>query len=130
MAIPLFLGAAGQLRTMDERTVYTDDGTGYEAWLIGRPLWLGLPGTYGRLRRFEQVVGCQNGGTVDVTAIKDKQESGPTISRVCPGNVQKPHYFPLAVSGSWFAVKIELTGFTDEVLLGAAALWIQPRRSR
>ncbi len=130
MAIPLFIGAAGQLRTLDNLSVYTDDGSTYEAWLLGRPLSLGLPGTYGRLRRFDQVVECQNGVTVDVTAIKDDQESGGTISRVCPGNVQKPHYFPLAVSGSRFGVKIELTGFTDEVILGSAALWIQPRRSR
>lgn len=129
MAIPLFIGAAGQLRTMDDLSVYTDDGSSYPAWLVGRPLWFGLPASYGRLRRFDQVVECQNGVTVDVTAIKDDQESGATISRVCPGNIQKPHHFPLAVSGSRFAVKIELVGFTDEVILGAAALWIQPHRT-
>lgn len=130
MAIPLFIGADEQLRTLDDRTVYTDDGSGYEAWLVGRPIWFGLPGTLGRLRRFDQVVECANGVTVDITAIKDGQESGVTISRVCPGNVQKPHYFPLAVSGSRFGIKLELVGFTDEVLLGSAALWLLPRRTR
>lgn len=138
MPIPLIGAQAhgGKLISLDDPAVPDRDGAAldgsggvsYAPHLLSSPL--GLTG-WNKLRRLVQYLHHTTGVTVKARAYRDGLDSGQEITRVFGIGAVGVATCPFDAAASDVQVRVELSGFTEEVQLDRAELWVvQKRRVR
>jgi hypothetical protein len=135
--IPLYGVEAhgGRIITMDDEAVVKDladadgsGGTAYAPFLTSTPFDAGVGG-WSTLRRVVQHVHPDGAVSIDITPIRDQNESGQVISRDIATGENFVVTAPMQATGTTFSVKITLSDFDAAAELGKAEQWVVPRRS-
>jgi hypothetical protein len=126
----------GRIVTLDDEAVVkdlTDDagsgGDAYVASVVPTPFDTGIGG-WSTFRRMVQHVHQGGAVTVEITAIRDEQDTGQSITRNLTTSSSFVVSAPLKVGGTTFSAKVELSAFDAPAELGKSEQWLVPRRRK
>lgn len=136
MAIPIYGAEAhgGRIITLDDEAVVKDlanasgvGGNDYEPFVVPTPFDAGIGG-WSTFRRATQHVHAEGNVTVEMTPIRDEQDTGQTITRTLSTGDDFMVGAPFKVGGTTFQLRIVLKDFDSAAELGKSEQWIVPRR--
>lgn len=135
--IPIFgcQAGGGKIYSLDDPTVVTDGadsagvgGSTFAPYIVSTFLANQFDMGYNKLRRFQQRLSHNGTCTVQLTGIRDGQQSGqPSTQGLAISDVGLVTA-PLNDAGSTFQIKIALTAFSAAVTLGASKAFVVPKR--
>lgn len=136
--IPLYVCESGGARilSLDDPAVVKDGatlagagGTAFVPFFTSTMFGVQFDLGYNKLRRFAQRLAHDGTASLDITGIRDEQESGVTVSRDVALSDVGIVNAALNDAGSDFQIKVEVTAYSARVAFGNAEAHVVNRRS-
>lgn len=122
-----------QLISLDDTTVWTDEGAAYAPFYTIGPVDFGKASPAGKLRRVVQSVSLGGSlATVTITPIADDNphdDQAYAAALVASGGTNQRVQADVAVDGQRFQYRVDVAAFDGEVECGEADLAMIPTRS-